>query len=84
MLYSELLDLLCGYIVLLDPPETLLIDGEYFEIDEVLLHVRKTLTSRREDSCRLVKYNSIPDSDRAIGRIERYVVAIFVLHTLSV
>ena len=85
MLYGESSDLLTLLVVSLDPPDVLFVDREHLEVDQMLLHVRKTIASGREKQRGLVRgFPRIPDGDRAIGRVKRYVIAILPLHAISV
>jgi hypothetical protein len=84
VLLSESFDLLTGLVVFPDLPHILFVDREHLEIDELLLHVRKTIASRREKQGIFVRHPRIPYGDRAIRSVERYVVAILLLHVVSV
>jgi hypothetical protein len=84
VLLGESFDLLTALVVSLDLPDILFVDREHLEVDQVLLHVRKTISSGRESQGIFVRYPGIPDGDRAIDRVEGYVVAILLLHTMSV
>lgn len=48
VLHGELFDLLTGLVVFLDPPDILFVDRKHLKINQVLLHVRKTIASGRE------------------------------------
>jgi hypothetical protein len=84
VLLGELFDLLPGLVVFLNLLDILLVDREHLEIDQILLHVRKTIASGREKKGIFARHPRISDGDRAIGRVEGYVVAILILHAVSV
>jgi hypothetical protein len=84
VLLGESFDLLTALVIFLDLPDILFVDREHLEVDQALLHVSKTISSGRESQGIFVRHPWIPDGDRAIGRVEGYVVAILLLHTMSV
>ena len=82
VLHSESFDLLSRLVIFLDLPHVLFIDREHLEIDEVLLHIRKTIAGRREQQGSFVDYPRIPDGDRAIRCVEGYIVAVLRLRAV--
>jgi hypothetical protein len=84
VLLGESFDLLTALVVFLDLPNILFVDREHLEVNQVLLHVRKAISSGREKQWIFVRGPRIPDGDRAIGRVEGYIVAILLLHAMSV
>jgi hypothetical protein len=84
VLLGELFGLLTELVSFLDLPDIMFVDREHLEVDQVLLHQRKTIFSGRENQWIFVRGPRIPDGDRAIGRVEGYIVAILLLHAMSV